>query len=81
MGGGHFQEFEEEYLETLFEFHEKNPNQRVKNGDLANFLDVSPASATEMVQRLAKNGYVDNIPYKGALLTEAGMVLGKQVIL
>ncbi len=79
MGGGHFQEFEDEYLETLFEFHEKDPGQRVKNGDLANFLSVSPASATEMVQRLAKNGYVDNVPYKGALLTDEGMVLGKQI--
>ena len=23
MGTGHFQEFEDEYLETLYEFHEK----------------------------------------------------------
>ena len=53
MGTGHFQEFEDEYLETLYEFHEKFPGQRVRNGDLAKYLDVSPASATEMVQRLA----------------------------
>lgn len=79
MGAGHFQEFEDEYLETLYEFHEKQPGRRVKNGDLATFLEISPASATEMVQRLAKNGYVDNQPYKGALLTAEGMILGKQI--
>ncbi len=76
MGGGHFQEFEDEYLETLYDFHEKLPGQRVRNGDLAKYLDVSPASATEMVQRLAKNGFVDYVPYKGAVLTPQGLEHG-----
>ena len=76
MGGGHFQEFEDEYLETLYDFHEKLPGRRVRNGDLAKYLDVSPASATEMVQRLAKNGFVDYVPYKGAVLTPQGLEHG-----
>ena len=45
MGTGHFQEFEDEYLETLYDFHEKYPGQRVRNGDLAKYLDFSPAAA------------------------------------
>ncbi|MBA4695264.1 MAG: metal-dependent transcriptional regulator [Candidatus Poseidoniales archaeon] len=73
MGAGHFQEFEDEYLETLYEFHERFPGKRVRNGDLAKYLDVSPASATEMVQRLAKNGFVDYVPYKGVNLTLKGL--------
>ena len=76
MGTGHFQEFEDEYLETLYDFHEKLPGQRVSNGDLAKYLHVSPASATEMVQRLAKNGFVDYVPYKGTSLTELGLEHG-----
>jgi len=76
MGAGHFQEFEDEYLETIFDFHEKFPGERVRNGDLAKYLNVSPASATEMVQRLAKNGYVDYVPYKGATLTPSGLEHG-----
>lgn len=76
MVTGHFQEFEDEYLETLYEFHEKSPNERVRNGELAKYLDVSPASATEMVQRLAKNGFVDYVPYKGARLTDKGLEHG-----
>jgi DtxR family Mn-dependent transcriptional regulator len=76
MGAGHFQEFEDEYLETLYDFHEKFPGQRVRNGDLSKYLDVSPASATEMVQRLAKNGFVDYVPYKGVSLTEEGLEHG-----
>ncbi|MBJ47364.1 MAG: hypothetical protein CMB59_05690 [Euryarchaeota archaeon] len=73
MVTGHFQEYEDEYLETLYEFHEKRPGTRVRNGELAKYLDVSPASATEMVQRLAKNGFVDYVPYKGTCLTDKGL--------
>ncbi|GIR67075.1 MAG: hypothetical protein CM15mP71_3010 [Candidatus Poseidoniales archaeon] len=72
MVTGHFQEFEDEYLETLYEFNERIPGERVRNGELAKYLGVSPASATEMIQRLAKNGFVDYVPYKGAMLTEKG---------
>ena len=46
------------------------------SGDLAKYLGVSPASATEMIQRLAKNGFVDYVPYKGAQLTETGLEHG-----
>ena len=76
MVTGHFQEFEDEYLETLYSFHEKNPGLRVRTGELSKYLGVSPASATEMVQRLAKNGFVDYLPYKGSLLTENGLEHG-----
>ena len=73
---GHFQEFEDEYLETLYEFNERIPGERVRNGELAKYLGVSPASATEMIQRLAKNGFVDYVPYKGAMLTDKGLEHG-----
>ena len=76
MVTGHFQEFEDEYLETLYEFNERIPGKRVRNGELAKYLGVSPASATEMIQRLAKNGFVDYVPYKGAMLTEKGLEHG-----
>ena len=46
---GHFQEFEDEYLETMYEFYEHDPLQRVRTGDLASRLGVAPASATEMI--------------------------------
>ena len=79
MVTGHFQEFEDEYLETLYDFHEKTPGIRVRNGDLAQYLDLSPASVTEMIKRLSRNGFVDYIPYKGALLTESGIKHGMMI--
>ena len=77
--GGHFQEFEDEYLETMYAFYETDPQALVRTGDLARSLKVSPASATEMVQRLASKGFVDYIPYKGASLTELGLAMGQQM--
>lgn len=76
---GHFQEFEDEYLETLYEFHESAPGGLVKTGVLAKRLGVSPASATEMVQRLSNRGYLSYTPYKGVLLTALGLEHGQRL--
>ena len=76
---GHFQEFEDEYLEMMYEFHEDEPGGMVRTGDLAAKLDVSPASATEMVQRLASRGYLEYVPYKGARLTAEGLIHGQKM--
>ena len=76
---GHFQEFEDEYLETMYEFYETDCDARVRTGELASRLGVSPASATEMVQRLAQRGFLDYVPYKGAMLTPDGLVHGRKM--
>ena len=76
---GHFQEFEEEYLETMYEFYEQDASSRVRTGDLAERLGVSPASATEMIQRLSGKGYIDYQRYKGAKLTQKGLEHGQMM--
>ena len=76
---GHFQEFEDEYLETMYEFYEADKFSRVRTGDLAGRLKVSPASATEMSQRLSAKGYSDYERYKGAKLTQKGLEHGQMM--
>jgi len=76
---GHFQEFEDEYLETMYEFYERDAEALVRTGDLSSALSVSPASATEMIQRLASKGLVEYTPYKGARLTENGLIHGRKM--
>jgi DtxR family Mn-dependent transcriptional regulator len=76
---GHFQEFEDEYLETMYEFYEMDEASRVRTGDLAERLGVSPASATEMIQRLSAKGYIDYQRYKGAKLTQKGLEHGQMM--
>ena len=79
MSTGHFQEFEDEYLEMMYQFFEKDPDAKVRTGDLAEALRVTPASATEMIQRLAGKGFLEYIPYKGAILTSKGLAHGKMM--
>lgn len=79
MSSGHFQEFEDEYLEMMYQFFEQNPDAKVRTGDLAEALRVTPASATEMIQRLAGKGFLEYIPYKGAILTSKGLAHGKMM--
>ena len=76
---GHFQEFEDEYLETMYEFYEHDKFSRVRTGDLAERLNVSPASATEMIPRLSSKGFIDYERYKGAKLTEKGLEHGQMM--
>jgi len=79
VSSGHFQEFEDEYLETMYEFYERDSEARVRTGKLAESLKISPASATEMVQRLAVKGFLDYVPYKGSSLTPKGLKHGKMM--
>ena len=79
MSSGHFQEFEDEYLEMMYQFFEKDSDAKVRTGDLAEALRVTPASTTEMIQRLAGKGYLEYVPYKGAMLTAKGLAHGKMM--
>ncbi len=60
----------EEYLEAMLDL--SDGDRPVKTTSLAERLGVSPASATEAVQRLCRGGLVDYEPYKGAALTQRG---------
>ena len=50
------------------------------NGEVAERLGVTPATATSMLKRLAGLGLVDYLPYKGATLTPAGERVALEVI-
>lgn len=52
----------------------------VTNGEVAERLKVTPATATSMLKRLDGLGLVDYLPYKGARLTEAGEKVALEVI-
>jgi DtxR family Mn-dependent transcriptional regulator len=68
----------EEYLESIYHFNEKG--ELAKNSELAKRLRVAPPSVTQMVQKLADEGYVNYTPYKGAILTGKGMAIAQNVV-
>jgi DtxR family Mn-dependent transcriptional regulator len=50
--------------------HQQDPP--VSFGSVADVLDRSPASVTEMCQRLDEQGLVEHEPYQGVTLTDEG---------
>jgi len=68
----------EEYLEAIYAFNEKG--ELAKNQDLAERLRVSPASVTQMIKKLADEGFVTYEPYKGVLLTGKGAARAQKVV-
>jgi DtxR family transcriptional regulator, Mn-dependent transcriptional regulator len=52
----------------------------VLNGEVAQRLGVTPATATSMLKKMAGLGLVDYQPYKGASLTPAGEKVALEVI-
>lgn len=60
----------EMYLKTIAELTE--PGELVAISSLAERMDISPVSATEMVHRMQEKGLLKHTPYQGVALTTAG---------
>ncbi|MFQ6107077.1 MAG: DtxR family transcriptional regulator [Thermoplasmata archaeon] len=67
----------EEYLELLYKLTRNG--EPAKTTQMAKQLGLAPASVTEMLQRLAKRGYVNYERYKGATLTKRGLMEGRRL--
>ena len=74
-----FSEIEEMYLKTIFEAHTESPGEIVKTTKLADLMGVSPASVTEMIQRLALREMITHTPYRGCRLTTDGFQLAARI--
>lgn len=61
----------EDYLRALYKAGAAD--EPVSNSILVVALDVSPASATEMLQRMETDGLINRRPYRGSTLTEKGL--------
>lgn len=67
----------EDYLECIYDL--TKGNSPAKTNEIASRMGVSPASVTEMVQKLAAEGHLDYRKYKGATLTPKGMRVAKKM--
>ena len=64
------QEQVEEYLETIYDIAGREG--RAKTTEIADRLKNAPASVTEVLQRMDRDGLVKYEPYQGASLTKKG---------
>jgi DtxR family Mn-dependent transcriptional regulator len=60
----------EDYLKGIYDLSRNGAV--VSTTELSRALKVAPASVTEMLKKLAENGYVNYSPYHGSALTEKG---------
>ena len=60
----------EDYIELLYGFQQGK--KRVHTNDIANALNINPASVTEIFQKLDEEGYINYEKYNGAKLTKKG---------
>ena len=74
----------QDYLKAIYQLAERPPpapaSVLVSTTALAQRLDVSAASATNMLKRLDQLGLVAHVPYHGARLTERGRAVALEVV-
>ena len=69
----------ENYLKAIY-LLEARTAKPAPTGKLADRLAVAPASVTEMVQRLARDGLVKHVRYRGVRLTAEGRRVALSVV-
>lgn len=69
----------ENYAKAIYAL-EQRTGEPVTTNDLADRMDVTPASASSMVRKLADSGLVEHLPYHGVQLTENGRLLALEVL-
>lgn len=65
----------EDYLEMIYRISLKDGGVRINI--LAHALNVQPPSATKMVQKLTRLGFINYVKYGAVFLTEKGEKMGK----
>lgn len=70
---------EERYLKYLYR-KQREESTRVGTTVIAEFFGVKPATVTEMLQKLSQKGLLRYIRYRGADLTEKGIIKAKKLL-
>lgn len=68
----------ENYLKTIFEL--SYDRQKITNKNIADILQVSAPSVTEMMANLTKSGLVTHTPYNEISLTKEGLTLATELV-
>jgi DtxR family Mn-dependent transcriptional regulator len=70
----------EDYVKAIYSVEASAAERVVSTKAIAERMDVSAASATNMLKRLNELGLVKYVPYRGARLSEAGRKVALEVI-
>ena len=70
---------EEDYLKAVFKINEHTPEQ-VSTNAIANIVETSAASVTDMIKKLAVKGLLHYEPYKGVRLSSQGAKIATELV-
>jgi DtxR family Mn-dependent transcriptional regulator len=70
----------ENYAKAIYSLQHRTGGDPVATNDLADRLEVTPASASGMIKKLADLGLVAHVPYRGVQLTPEGERLALEVL-
>jgi len=68
----------EDYLRAIYNFWEQK-HKTIRSVDIAKCLNVSKASVSQMIKKLAKQGYIRIKPYFGISFTTKGFKEAKKL--
>ena len=69
----------EDYLKTIYE-HQRETEGPVSTSAIAESMDVTPPTATSMMEKLEDRGFVEREKYKGVRLSDEGQTIAIEVI-
>lgn len=69
----------DQYLKAIY-LVQQVENGPASTGRVADMLDVSPASANEMIGKLEERGFADHEKYKGVSLTDDGITRAREAL-
>jgi DtxR family Mn-dependent transcriptional regulator len=70
----------ENYAKAIYSLQARCGGEPIATNDIAERMEVTPASASSMVKKLADLGLVAHVPYKGVQLTGEGELLALEVL-
>lgn len=68
----------ENYIKNIYKL--QSHEGKVTTSSLSKNLNISPASVSEMIKKLAEEGTLTHTPYKGVVLTEEGERLALRIL-
>lgn len=71
---------EQDYLKAIHHLQRRDGGDRVGTVVLAKWLNVSAASVTSMIKKLAEAGFVTHSPYQGVALTAQGELAALEML-
>ncbi|MBU0597873.1 metal-dependent transcriptional regulator [Patescibacteria group bacterium] len=70
---------QEDYLRAIYNFWEHH-DRVIRSVDIAGYLNISKASVSQMLKKLAQQRYVKIKPYSYVLFTTKGLALAKRLM-